>query len=85
MAIDDGETVSIAVTSAYEEGSPRTPEPVGAVEFSIMRRACLLYLADRGDVDAIRQDVVSIVETGGRQAKLHHLMGVWQWTVLASG
>ena len=34
---------------------------VGVAEFATMRRACLLYLADHGDVDAIRHDVVSIV------------------------
>ncbi|MEE6159390.1 hypothetical protein VXJ24_09475 [Olsenella sp. YH-ols2221] len=44
-----------------------------------MRRACLLYLADHGDVDAIRHGVVSIVVTGERQAKLRHLIGAWQW------
>jgi putative endonuclease len=45
----------MAVISAYEEGSARMPElSVGAAEFEIMRRACLLYLADHGDVDAIR-------------------------------
>ena len=51
----------------------------GAAEFAIMRRACLLYLADHGNVDAIRHDVVSIVLTGGHQAKLRHLIGAWQW------
>ena len=38
-----------------------------------------LYLADHGDVDAIRHDVVSIVVTGERQARLRHLIGAWQW------
>ena len=34
---------------------------------------------DYGDVDAIRHDVVSIVVAGERQARLHHLIGAWQW------
>ena len=60
--MDGDETVLIAVISAYEEDSAGMPElSVGAAEFEIMRRACLLYLADHGDVDAIRHDVVSIV------------------------
>lgn len=74
------ETVLIAVISAYKEGSATMPElSVGAAEFAIMRRACLLYLADHGNVDAIRHDVVSIVVAGERQARLHHLIGAWQW------
>ena len=44
-----------------------------------MRRACLLYLADHGDVDAIRHDAISIAITGERRAKLRHLVGVGQW------
>ena len=52
---------------------------VGVAEFATMRRACLLYLADHSDVDAKRHDVVSIVVTGERQAKLRHLIGAWQW------
>ena len=80
VATDGDETVLVAVISAYEEGSARMPElNVGAAEFAIMRRACLLYLADHSDVDAIRHDVVSIVVTGERQAKLRHLIGAWQW------
>jgi hypothetical protein len=43
------------------------------------RGARLLYLASQGDVDAIRHDVVSIVVTGERQARLRHLIGAWQW------
>ena len=43
---------------------------VGAADFAIMRRACLLYLADHGGVDTIRHDVVPIVVTGERQANL---------------
>ncbi len=70
----------VAVISAYEEGSARMPElSVGAAELATMRRACLLYLADHGGVDAIRHDVVSIVVTGERQARLRHLIGVCQW------
>ena len=70
----------IAVISAYEEGSARMPKlSVGAAEFAIMRRACLLYLANHGDMDAIRHDLVSIVVTGERQARLRHLIGAWQW------
>ena len=78
-AMDGDETVLIAVIAAYEEGSARMSEPsVGAAEFEKMRRACLLYLADHGDVDAIRHDVVSIVVAGECQAKLRHLIGAWQ-------
>jgi hypothetical protein len=80
VATDGDETVLIAVISAYEEGSARMPElNVGAAEFVIMRRACLLYLADHDDVDAIRHDVISIVVTGERQARLRHLIGAWHW------
>ena len=80
VATDGDETVLMAVISGYEQGSARMPElNVGAAEFAIMRRACLLYLADDSDVDAIRHDVVSIVVTGERQAKLRHLIGAWQW------
>lgn len=52
---------------------------VGVAEFATMRRACLLYLADHGGVDAIRHDVVSVIVTGERQARLCHLIGAWQW------
>lgn len=80
VATDGDETVLVAVTSAYKEASATMPElSVGAVEFATMRRACLLYLADHGDVDAIRHDVVSIVVTEERQAKLRHLIGAWRW------
>ena len=80
VATDGGEAVLIAVISAYEEGSTRMSElSVGAAEFVIMRRACLLHLADHCDVDAIRHDVDSIVVTGERQARLCHLIGAWQW------
>ena len=80
VATDGDETVLVAVISAYEEGSATMPElSVGAAEFATMRRACLLYLADHGGVDSIRHDVVSIVVTGERQAKLRHLIGAWQW------
>ncbi|MBQ3308667.1 MAG: hypothetical protein IJG77_02585 [Aeriscardovia sp.] len=80
VATDGDEMVLVAVISAYEEGSARMPElSVGAAEFAIMRRAYLLYLADHGDMDAIHHDVVSIVVTGERQARLRHLIGAWQW------
>ena len=80
VATDGDETVLVAVISAYEEGSATMPElSVGAAEFATMRRACLLYLADHGGVDSIRHDVVSIVVTGERQARLRHLIGAWQW------
>ena len=80
VATDGDETVRVAVISAYEEGSATMPElSVGAAEFATMRRACLLYLADHGGVDSIRHDVVSIVVTGERQARLRHLIGAWQW------
>ena len=50
----------VAVISVYEEGSARMTElNVDAAEFATMRRVCLLYLADHGDVDAIRHDVVA--------------------------
>lgn len=80
VATDGYEMVLVAVISAYEQGSAGKPElSVGAAKFSIMRRACLLYLADHGDVDAIRHDVVSIVVTEDCQANLRHLIGAWQW------
>ena len=64
------EKTESAATMA-EEGSARMPElSVGAADFAIMRRACLLYLADHGGVDTIRHDVVPIVVTGERQANL---------------
>lgn len=71
MATDGDETVLMAIISVCEEGSARMPElSVGAADFAIMRRACLLYLADHGGVDTIRHDVVPIVVTGERQANL---------------
>jgi len=74
------ETVLVAVISAYEEDSARTPElSVGAAEFATMRRTCLLYLADHGGVDAIRHDVVSFAVAGERQARLRHFIGAWRW------
>lgn len=80
VAADGDEAVLVGVISAFEESSARMPElSVGAAVFAIMRRACLLYLADHGDMDAIRHDVISIVVTGERQAKLRHLIGAWQW------
>lgn len=80
VATDLDEKVLIAVISAYEEGSARMPElSVSAAEFEIMRHACLPYLADHGNVDAIRHGVVSIVVAEERQAKLRHLIGAWQW------
>lgn len=80
VATDGSETVLVAVISAYEEGSVRMPElSVGEVELALMRRACLLYLADHSNLGAIRHDVVPIVVTGERQAKLRHLVGAWQW------
>ena len=80
VAMDGDETVLMAVTSACAEGLARMPElSVDAAEFEILRRTCLLYLADHDDVDAIRHDVVSIVVAGERQARLRHLIGAWQW------
>ena len=56
-AMDADEAVLVAVISAYKEGSATMPElSVGAAEFAMMRRVCLLYLADHGDVDAQRQE-----------------------------
>lgn len=81
VAMDGDETVLVAVISAYKEDSARIPElSVSAAEFAIMRRAYLLYLVDHGDVDAIRHDVVSIVVTEERQARLRHLIGAWRWS-----
>jgi hypothetical protein len=48
-------------------------------DIAAMCRTCLSYLADHGDVDAIRHDAISISITGERRAKLRHLVGVWQW------
>ena len=80
MAMDGDETVLMAIISVCEEGSARMPElSVGAADFAIMRRACLLYLADHGGVDTIRHDVVPIVVMGERQAELRHPISAWQW------
>jgi hypothetical protein len=79
VATDGDETVLMAIISVCEEGSDILAEPcVGVAEFEIMRRACLLYLADHGDVDAIRHDDGDHVVAGERQAKLRHLIGARQ-------
>ena len=60
MATDGDETVLMAIISVCGGGLGQMPElSVGAADFAIMRRACLLYLADHGGVDTIRHDVVS--------------------------
>lgn len=57
VAMDADEAVLVAVISAYEEGSATMPElSVGAAESAMMRRVCLLCLANHGDVDAQRQE-----------------------------
>ena len=45
-------------------------QPYCDITYSIVRH---------GDVNAICHDVVSVVVTGERQAKLRHLIGAWQW------
>ena len=80
VATDGDEMVLMAIISVCGGGLGQMPElSVGAADFAIMRRACLLYLADHGGVDTIRHDVVSIVVTGERQAELRHPISAWQW------
>ena len=80
VATDGGETVLVTVRATMEPGSEALPTlDLADDDVAAMRRACLLYLADHDDVDAIRHDAVAIAITGERRAKLRHLVGVWQW------
>ena len=77
---DGDETVLVTVRATMKPGSEALPTlDLEDEAIAVMRRACLLYLADHGDVDAIRHDAISIAITGERRAKLRHLVGVWQW------
>lgn len=80
VATDGGETVLVTVRATMEPGSEALPTlDLTDDDAAAMRHACLLYLADHGDVDAIRHDAVAIAITGERRARLRHLVGVWQW------
>ena len=80
VGTDGGETVLVTVRATMEPGSEALPTlDLADDDVAAMRRACLLYLADNGDVDAIRHDAVAIAITGERRARLRHLVGVWQW------
>ena len=80
VATDGGETVLVTVRATMEPGSEALPTlDLTDDDVAAMRRACLLYLADHDDVDAIRHDAVAIAITGERRARLRHLVGVWQW------
>lgn len=80
VATDGDETVLVTVRATMEPGSEALPTlDLEDEDVASMRRACLLYLADHGGVDAIRHDAISITITGERRAKLRHLVGVWQW------
>jgi hypothetical protein len=77
VATDGGETVLVTVRATMEPGSEALPTlDLTDDDVAAMR---LLYLADHGDVDAIRHDAVAIAITGERRARLRHLVGVWQW------
>lgn len=80
VGTDGDETVLVTVRATMKPGSEALPTlNLEDEAIAVMRRACLLYLADHGDVDAIRHDAISIAITGERRAKLRHLVGVWQW------
>lgn len=80
VGTDGDETVLDTVRATMKPGSEALPTlDLEDEAIAVMRRACLLYLADHGDVDAIRHDAISIAITGERRAKLRHLVGVWQW------
>lgn len=77
---DGDEAVLVTVRATMKPGSEALPTlDLEDEDIAAMRRACLLYLADHGDVDVIRHDAISIAITGERRAKLRHLVGVWQW------
>jgi putative endonuclease len=80
VATDGGEVVLVTVRTTMTPGSEALPTlDLADDDVAAMRRECLLYLADHGDVEAIRHDAISIAITGERRAKLRHLVGVWQW------
>ena len=80
VGTDGDETVIVTVRATMEPGSEALPTlDLTDDDVAAMRRECLLYLADNGDVDAIRHDAVAIAITGERRARLRHLVGVWQW------
>ena len=80
VGTDGDEAVLVTVRATMKPGSEALPTlHLEDEDIAAMRRACLLYLADHGDVDAIRHDAISIAITGERRAKLRHLVGVWQW------
>ena len=80
VGTDGGEAVLVTVRATMEPGSEALPTlDLTDDDVAAMRRACLLYLADHGEVDAIRHDAVAIAITGERRARLSHLVGVWQW------
>ena len=80
VGTDGGEVVLVTVRATMEPGSEALPTlDLADEDVAAMRRSCLLYLADHGDVDAIRHDAVAIAITGERRARLRHLVGVWQW------
>ena len=80
VGTDGGEVVLVTVRATMEPGSEALPTlDLTDDDVAAMRRECLLYLADHGDVDAIRHDAVAIAITGERRARLRHLVGVWQW------
>lgn len=80
VGTDGGEAVLVTVRATMEPGSEALPTlDLTDDDVAAMRRACLLYLADHGEVDAIRHDAVAIAITGERRARLRHLVGVWQW------
>jgi Holliday junction resolvase-like predicted endonuclease len=80
VATDGDEVVLVTVRATMEPGSEALPTlDLEDDDVAAMRRSCLLYLADHGDVDTIRHDAISIAITGERRARLRHLVGVWQW------
>ena len=80
VGTDGGEAVLVTVRATMEPGSEALPTlDLTDDDVAAMRRACLLYLADHGEVDAIRHDAVAIAITGERRARLRHLVWVWQW------
>ena len=80
VGTDGDEAVLVSVRATMEPGSEALPTlDLADEDVAAMRRSCLLYLADHGDVDAIRHDAVAIAITEERRARLRHLVGVWQW------
>jgi putative endonuclease len=80
VGTDGDETVLVTVRATMEPGAEALPTlDLTDDDVAAMRRACLLYLANHGDVTAIRHDAIAIAVTGERRARLRHLVGVWQW------